>query len=163
MSRTPISLSLLALLVACGKKDSDDTGGPTDTTDTDTDTTQTDTDTDTTPTTETDTDVTDSGTTTPPTTTPAACDPIQDGKWMASGTAFGMEMSAQLQSDIATCSFKLTNWDMQMDVPSGGTIAGDQVTLAGGKSWSTCVGTLTGGTEIQGTCGDGSTFMMQTN
>ncbi len=152
-------LFLALALTACGSKDD---GSETDTdavegdadTDTDTDAytgTETDTDTDVV---DTDTDVVD-------TDTDPACDAISLGPWIADGQAFGMQMTGEVIAGPSACAFQLGNWDMVMDSPTGGTIVGDQVTLTGSAFWTSCTGTLVGGTEISGICAkDGSNFGM---
>ena len=88
----------------------------------------------------------------------SACTELTEGGWTADGSCVGMMMTATLtvaKSD--SCSFTLDEWDMAMDVPTGGTIVGTDVTLTGGGNWDTCTGT-TDGVSISGTCGDGCNF-----
>jgi hypothetical protein len=73
-----------------------------------------------------------------------------------------MQMTADLAFDLPTCHFGLSNWSMQMgDLPTGGTVAADQVTMTGSNYWQSCVGTLVGGNQITGTCSqDGADFQL---
>ncbi len=157
MTRFMMTAALLSL-AACGPKDSDDGEQTTDTdteppADTDTDGYTTDTDTDVpadSDTVDTDTDVA------------AACEPLTSGDWRFSGSAFGMDMLGKLQSDAAACTFTLGDWNMEMgEMPTGGTVSGSDVTLTGNGFWSSCAGTIVAPDQIQGDCGDGSTFAMQ--
>nr|MBA2320503.1 hypothetical protein [Deltaproteobacteria bacterium] len=86
------------------------------------------------------------------------CTAITEGDWTADGSCLGMMMSATLTVGTDGCSFEFSNWDMQMDVPDGGTVSGSDVTLTG-DGWTDCTGT-TDGTSINGTCGDGCAFDM---
>jgi hypothetical protein len=122
---------LLGLLLGCG--DASDSGGGTDG-DADTDT---DTDTD----------------------TETGCTPLTEGPWTADGSCFGMVMSATLTVGTDGCSFTFSDWDMAMSVPEGGTVAGSDIALTG-ANWDDCTGT-TDGTSMQGTCGDGCAFTME--
>lgn len=90
----------------------------------------------------------------------SACTELADGTWSASGTCFGMAMSATLTSN--GCSFAFSDWNMAMSVPEGGTVDGTDITFSG-TGWDDCVGTTTDGTSIEGSCaGSGCTFEMST-
>ena len=88
-----------------------------------------------------------------------ACDTITEGSWDASGSCFGMSMSADLTLGEDGCSFTLDNWNMNMSTPDGGTISGSDVTMTG-DNWDDCTGTLDGD-QIEGTCTDGCVFTME--
>lgn len=82
------------------------------------------------------------------------CDPLADGRYAARGSCFGMTMGVMLDMDDARCSFVLDDWSMNHgDLPDGGTVDGDQVTLSG-PGFDGCAGTIDGDV-VSGTCDDG--------
>ena len=88
-------------------------------------------------------------------TASAACNARTSGRWTADGACFGMPMKVDLAWDQGFCTFTLDNWDMEMGpMPTGGTLDGSSVTLAGSGSWPTCTGTATGD-SLAGTCEGG--------
>ncbi len=103
---------------------------------------------------------TDGVTDTPGTTdTAPACTAPTEGPWEATGSCFGMLMTATLTVGGADgCRFTFDEWNMQMSVPEGGRVDGTDVTLTG-PGWDDCTGT-TDGTSIEGSCGDGCTYEM---
>ena len=81
-----------------------------------------------------------------------SCSPVSDGRWETTGACFGHPMDAQLSFDSSGCSFSFSDWSMDMDLPTGGTVSGETVTLIG-DSWTSCSGTLNAeGTSITGIC-----------
>jgi hypothetical protein len=93
------------------------------------------------------------------------CDSLFTGGWTASGEGFGMggsTMTASLEFSQGGCSFTLTDWDMAMDMPSGGTLDGSAVTLTddAGEPWRNCTGTIASETSMSGTC-DGGDFLIE--
>jgi hypothetical protein len=91
-----------------------------------------------------------------------ACVALVDGDWTIDGSAIGMPMGAVLTMDAEGCTFTFSDWSMEMNnLPAGGEVAGDQVTLTGGGITAGCVGTVNAeGTSAQGVCDDGSDFTM---
>lgn len=89
----------------------------------------------------------------------AACTVLNDGTWDASGTCFGMRMSSTLAFDADSCTFTLTEWDMEMGTPNpaNGEVSGEEVSLKG-EAWSTCTATAAGPRRFTGTCEDGCAF-----
>lgn len=90
------------------------------------------------------------------------CTTLMDGDWTFDGSSVGMAMGVAVAMDAEGCSFTLADWTMDMgSVPTGGTIEGDQVTLAGDDPWPTCTGTVNAeGDSAEGGCDDGTTWMM---
>lgn len=92
------------------------------------------------------------------------CTALQEGTWTMDGAAGGgMAMEATLTLDTDGCSFTFTDWNMSMgNLPAGGTVAGDQVTLSGDAYFETCTGTANAdGSEVTGVCADdGAGFSM---
>jgi hypothetical protein len=94
------------------------------------------------------------------------CVALVSGTWTFAGAAFGMgtsTMTGEVDLDAAACTFALSNWDMQMDdLPSGGVLDGDTVTLDGLTSyWRSCTGTATDDMNVSGSCSDdGSAWSM---
>jgi len=88
----------------------------------------------------------------------SGCTALMDGAWVGSGAALGgMPMGVMVMMDVAGGSFTLTDWDMVMgELPDGGTVAGDQVTLMGTDPyWATCTGTVSAmGDAVVGVCAD---------
>lgn len=109
---------------------------------------------------------TKSGEDTSPLTGGDTCTMLTDGSWTFSGAAFGMgdnTMTGDVTLDATACKFTLGNWDMQMDdLPSGGALDADAVTLDGLTSkWQSCTGTATDENTASGTCSeDGTDWMM---
>ena len=89
------------------------------------------------------------------------CVVLEDSHWTMNGSVFGMSMDADLTVSADGCSFSFSNWNMNMDVPDGGFIEDDVVTLtgSGNRNWGECEGTATD-TEMAGQCSDGATFTM---
>src|SRR5262245_15721234 len=67
------------------------------------------------------------------------CVALTEGSWSASGTCFMMDMSATLTLTGDACTFDLTDWNMGMSVPDGGTVAGEDVSFTG-TDWDDCAG-----------------------
>jgi hypothetical protein len=91
------------------------------------------------------------------------CTELASGGWTTDGAAGGgMEMTGTLTMDAKTCTFTMTDWSMAMtNLPDGGTVDGDQVTLSGADIPVGCVGTASeDGTSVEGACEDGSAFSM---
>lgn len=94
------------------------------------------------------------------------CTALVDGTWTFGGEAMAMDMVAAVTMDVEGCTFAITDWTMTMgSVPTGGTVAGDQVTLAGDDAyWATCTGTVAeDGRSADGACDDGYFFSMAAN
>jgi hypothetical protein len=89
---------------------------------------------------------------------PGSCDPVKDGPWTMGGSCLGMDMPGTLTLEEDGCSFTLGDWTMAMDVPTGGTVSGSEVTLTG-SGWEECTGTLAGD-AIEGSCPDGCAFTL---
>jgi hypothetical protein len=89
------------------------------------------------------------------------CISLEDSHWTMTGSAFGMNMDADLTVTADGCSFSFSNWNMNMDVPDGGFIEDEILTLTGSsnRNWGECEG-IASPTEMAGQCGDGSTFTM---
>jgi hypothetical protein len=86
-----------------------------------------------------------------------ACGELTDGTYTASGTCFGMDMTAELVFEATTCAFTIDNWDMNHPgLPETGTVSDGSVTLGGGN-YDGCTGTVDG-TTLAGTCDDGCTW-----
>lgn len=91
------------------------------------------------------------------------CTALADGSWTFDGAAGGgMEMTGDVTMDADACTFTIDNWSMEMtNLPSGGSIEGDQLTLDGAEIPDGCVGTVNAdGTGVTGACADGSAFSM---
>src|SRR5687768_16197125 len=84
-----------------------------------------------------------------------SCEAPREGTWTASGACFGMSMTSDLKHGSDGCSFSLSNWNMEMSVPAGGSVRGSTVKISGDQ-WNGCTGT-TDGASIHGTCPDGCT------
>jgi hypothetical protein len=145
----------LVLVAGCGDKDdaedSDSDVADTDVADTDVAETDVDTDTDT----DTDTDAdadTDTDT--------ATCTALADGQYAFTGDAFGMPMDGLLAMDATACTFDLSDWNMAMDSPAGGSIAGDTVTYTGSEQWESCSGDNVAGTVVVLCTDDTTSFTM---
>jgi hypothetical protein len=87
------------------------------------------------------------------------CVALVSGTWTFAGAAFAMgssTMTGEVHVDAAACTFTLDSWDMQMDdLPSGGVLDGDTVTLDGLTSyWRSCTGTATDDRNVSGSCSD---------
>ncbi|MEQ1506714.1 MAG: hypothetical protein ABMB14_31090 [Myxococcota bacterium] len=83
------------------------------------------------------------------------CTRLTEGMWSADGPAFGMAMTAMLTVDAVGCQFTLSDWDMAMDAPEGGSVSGDQVTFTGDAYWQSCTGTASSdGVSVAGACAD---------
>ena len=94
--------------------------------------------------------------------TEEGCTELTSGDWVGSGAAFGMSMGVELEMDAEGCTFELNNWSMNMGLPDGGTVDGDQVTLAGTSYWESCVGTADSEGEVSGVCdNDGAAFSLE--
>lgn len=102
-----------------------------------------------------DTDTTDTD------TVDVTCTTLAEGSWLVNGACIGMDMTGTLTLDQSGCGFEFSAWSMMMDMPAGGTVDGDSVTLTG-AGWTDCTGTLAGGV-VDGTCGDGCAFHMEAN
>ncbi|MFZ5479276.1 MAG: hypothetical protein ACOZNI_21100 [Myxococcota bacterium] len=93
------------------------------------------------------------------------CTALTTGTWTFTGPAWGMgdnPMDGDVAMDAESCTFTLGEWDMVMDdLPAGGAVDGDQVTLDGLNSyWRSCLGTATE-TTVSGVCeDDGLAFEM---
>lgn len=91
------------------------------------------------------------------------CTALADGDWVTDGAAGGgMEMQGVLTMDAKACTFTLDQWSMDMtNLPSGGSVEVDQVTLIGDNIPPGCVGTANeDGTDVTGACEDGAAFSM---
>ena len=90
------------------------------------------------------------------------CTELAEGRWFMAGSVYGMSMDAILTLNDAGCSFTFSDWNMSMDVPDGGTIQGDAVTLDGNgtREWGDCEGIADDNSTIVGACSDGATFEM---
>jgi hypothetical protein len=92
------------------------------------------------------------------------CTPVVEGAYTFDGTSMGMAMGAAVTVDASGCAFSIVEWTMPMaSLPSGGTVAGDEVALSGDDAyWSTCTGTIDpSGESADGVCDeDGSTWSM---
>jgi hypothetical protein len=56
------------------------------------------------------------------------------------------------------CALTFGSWNMQMSVPAGATMAGDDVTFTG-TGWTDCTGTISSdGRTIDAGCSDGCTM-----
>lgn len=87
------------------------------------------------------------------------CTAITEGPWDADGSCIGMLMHATVTVEADGCSFSFSDWDMAMtNLPSDGTVAGDEVTLTFPDK-TDCIGT-TDGTSITGVCSDGCDFVL---
>ena len=85
------------------------------------------------------------------------CTALEDGEWTFDGSAIGMTMGGVVQMDVEGCSFEISEWSMAMsDLPTGGEIVGDEVTLTGEDDyWASCVGKIDAeGKSVSGTCAD---------
>jgi hypothetical protein len=152
MLRLALFLCLVPAFAACGGKNASD--GDEGDADTDADS-DTDTDTD-----------------------PSGCQALTDGKWVIGGPVLDAQAACDLQFNATNCQFQLGNCEAQgidtgyyyyyyyesPDYPAGGLVVGDQATLAGSQFWNSCVGTVTGGTQIAGVCSqNGANFQLSTN
>ncbi len=92
-----------------------------------------------------------------------SCAALTEGHWDITGSAFGMNMDADLALSEDGCAFTFSGWNMNMDVPDGGTIQGDTITLngTGMREWGNCEGTADDDSSVVGACGDGATFDMK--
>jgi hypothetical protein len=91
------------------------------------------------------------------------CTSLEDGGWTFDGAAIGMTMGGTVEMDVTNCLFAISEWSMEMsDLPSGGEVEGDTVTLSGDAPyWASCTGKVnTDGTEVSGNCDDGAAFTM---
>jgi hypothetical protein len=90
------------------------------------------------------------------------CAALTEGHWDMAGSAFGMSMDADLALSEDGCAFTFSGWNMNMDVPDGGTIQGDTITLSGNgrREWAACSGTAEDSSTVVGACSDGATFEM---
>lgn len=89
--------------------------------------------------------------------TDGSCVALQEGDWTTDGAAGGgMPMQATLTLGEDGCSFTFSDWNMAMtNLPAGGTVAGDQVTLSGDAYFETCTGTVNAdGSAASGICDD---------
>lgn len=88
--------------------------------------------------------------------TAQACVALQAGRWASTGGCFGMAMDADLTPETGGCSFTFSNWNMTMDVPEGGVVVDDQVTMTG-SGWEDCTATAEAdGTSFTGSCASAS-------
>lgn len=86
------------------------------------------------------------------TTVEPACTALAAGSWNVNGSCIGMLMSGEMTLDASGCSFTLGSWNMAMDVPAGGTVAGDAVTFTG-RNWTGCTGTVAAtGMRVDASC-----------
>lgn len=86
------------------------------------------------------------------TTVEPACTALAAGNWNVNGSCIGMMMSGEMTVDATGCSFTLGGWNMAMDVPAGGTVAGDTVTFTG-RNWTGCTGTVAAtGMRVDASC-----------
>lgn len=80
------------------------------------------------------------------------CTSIAAGAWNVNGTCIGMLMTGDLTVDASGCGFTLGGWNMNMDVPAGGTIDGETVSFTG-RNWLTCTGTVAAnGRRVDASC-----------
>jgi hypothetical protein len=96
----------------------------------------------------------------------APCTVLTSGDWLLNGTSIGHEMFGTLAFDEDACTFTLSDWNMNMDIATGGTIAGDQLTFVGfvddpsARDWAQCSGTVESATSATAQCDDGATITM---
>ena len=86
------------------------------------------------------------------------CTTLPEGVWVMTGNCFGMTMSGTLTLDNTGCAFTFSDWNMSMDVPKGGKVAGDEVTFTG-AGWEDCTGTVADDV-VTGGCDNGCTYEM---
>ena len=89
------------------------------------------------------------------------CTALPEGGWLVNGACIGMDMTGTLTLDQSGCGFEFSAWSMMMDMPKGGKVDGDTVTLTG-AGWTDCTGTIVDGV-VDGTCSDGCAFHMEVN
>lgn len=96
----------------------------------------------------------------------APCTVLTSGDWLLNGTSIGHEMFGTLAFDEDACTFTLSDWNMNMDIATGGTVVGDQVVFAGfvdnpsARDWAQCSGTVESATSATAQCDDGATITM---
>ena len=93
----------------------------------------------------------------------APCVVLPDGDWTLQGTSLGHDMFGTLVFDVDACSFTLSDWQMQMDIATGGSIDGDEVTFGGdgtARDWGQCTGTAEDENTVRAQCDDGATLTM---
>jgi hypothetical protein len=73
-----------------------------------------------------------------------------------------MGMSANVTLTGDGCTFEFSDWNMMMDVPKGGSLVDDALTLSGSGGWSSCTGTAEE-KSMDVVCRDGCVFHMETN
>lgn len=152
-SSTPFFSLLLALsplaLSACGGKASDDSGGAAES-DADTDA-DADSDTDADSDADTDADA------------DADCATVNSGTdWRWNGECPQMPTPCDIVVDACTLTIDYTaDGGMTMDMPTGGTIAGDTITFNAENGISGCVGTVEDADTISGGCDGGCTFTLK--
>lgn len=95
------------------------------------------------------------------TDTDVTCTALPEGGWLVNGTCIGMDMTGTLTLDNTGCGFTFSDWNMMMDMPKGGKVSGDTVTLTG-AGWTDCTGAIVDGV-VDGTCDDGCAFHMEAN
>jgi hypothetical protein len=91
------------------------------------------------------------------------CIILPSGAWTLNGTSIGHDMFGTLAFDEASCSFTLTDWNMQMDIATGGTIDGETVTFVGdeaARDWAQCFGPAEDENTVRAMCDDGATLAM---
>ena len=152
------SVFVFLVMVACGKTEPTSATTPQDTDTTDTETT---------PPTDTETDLppTDSGSssTTGDTgggTTPPACDSVNAGNdWAWRGSCPGMLTPCTVQ--VTGCQLAIGYpGGMTMGMPTGGLVAGSDVSFNGANGVTGCAGTVTDPDSMEGTCDGGCSFTL---
>ena len=91
------------------------------------------------------------------------CTVLVDGPWLLYGTSIGHDMFGTLVFDEESCTFALSDWNMAMDIATGGTIDGDTVTFVGDgadRDWAQCSGPVLSETSAKAQCDDGATITM---
>jgi hypothetical protein len=98
--------------------------------------------------------------------TETQCTALTSGGWVLNGTALGHEMVGTLTFDEDACAFTLSDWNMNMDIATGGTVDGDQIAFEGfvddpnARDWAQCSGTIESATSASAQCDDGATLTM---
>jgi hypothetical protein len=94
----------------------------------------------------------------------APCTVLTSGDWVLNGTSIGHDMSGTLIFDEESCSFTLSDWNMDMDIATGGTIDGDTIQFVGdaaARDWALCTGTVESESSASALCSDdGATITM---
>jgi hypothetical protein len=87
----------------------------------------------------------------------APCTVLTSGDWLLKGTSIGHDMFGTLDFDEDSCSFALSDWNMNMDIATGGAVDGDTIRFIGDgadRDWSLCSGTVHSETSASAQCSD---------